>query len=427
MKTMGRAKSLVIVALLIGLPLAAFSLYLLIKSAERRRWHEMRVWCEQVAQEARARDPRRPVLRGVPVEGNAWDDYHAALASLGASTKDLHLAADYFYDRPKASVEKTRATVELHAGAFQALRRGVSRSFAERKVDWENPSDTVPGKLNLFAILAGCKARFLMEDGRGREAMELLLDTAQYGEDAALNGTVIDGLMGIAVLSTVMEELKRFLAPGRLSREDCRELARVLELLDQGFPREADAYAIEPMSTGFWYLQKGSIRAILEQLGWTKPDAAPTWRYGFSERLVIADAFSMDRLWSRRLAEAAGKPWNEARQIQADLDTDRRETKNPLVKVYSHIQETLSDRTDSVPRNAFRDCRAQLRLIRGVAAHRATGLIPHLVDPYGDKIRTSMTGTTLKLWSVGGDGVDDGGTGEWDGRKGKDIILEVER
>lgn len=66
-------------------------------------------------------------------------------------------------------------------------------------------------------------------------------------------------------------------------------------------------------------------------------------------------------------------------------------------------------------------------MLRGLASHRATGEIPAHDDPYGDKIRTSIEGNRLKLWSVGGDGIDNGGDGEWRGWRGKDIVLEVER
>jgi len=66
-------------------------------------------------------------------------------------------------------------------------------------------------------------------------------------------------------------------------------------------------------------------------------------------------------------------------------------------------------------------------LLRSVAAYRATGELPVLEDPYGDKLLSSISGTHLKLWSVGSDGIDDGGAGEWIYSRGKDIVIEVER
>lgn len=137
--------AIVVLSLLIAVPILALSLRLHIKSAESSRWDEMRRWCEDVARETRARDPRRPVLRGDAIEGNAWDDYEAALGAF-ASTKDLNVAADYFYERSNADPAKVRAIVQLHAPALQALRRGASRSCAQRKVEWENDgAPALPG------------------------------------------------------------------------------------------------------------------------------------------------------------------------------------------------------------------------------------------------------------------------------------------
>jgi hypothetical protein len=167
------------------------------------------------------------------------------------------------------------------------------------------------------------------------------------------------------------------------------------------------------------------METVLKDMGITDR-VSPTWRYGFSERLVIVDAFQEGCAIDRQLQAAATKPWKEARQIQERLSADRSWKKNPLLRKFGEIQEMLSD--PAAPRNLYRERLAQLRLLRCAAAYRSAGEVPVLDDPYGDKIRSSITGTRLKVWSVGGDGVDDGGSGEWDLRKGgKDIVLEVER
>jgi hypothetical protein len=66
-----------------------------------------------------------------------------------------------------------------------------------------------------------------------------------------------------------------------------------------------------------------------------------------------------------------------------------------------------------------------------MAAHyRATGEVLELEDPLGAKMRTVKTGGTLQIWSVGSNGVDDGGAGTFKPQAGKaqsDIVLEVER
>ncbi len=66
---------------------------------------------------------------------------------------------------------------------------------------------------------------------------------------------------------------------------------------------------------------------------------------------------------------------------------------------------------------------ARLRLIRLAATWRATGQVPPVDDPFGDTLRWSVSAGTLRAWSVGSDGVDDGGSGDWTG--GADLVLEV--
>ena len=303
----------VVSSLLVGLPLLVFLLHLYIRSAEDRGWDNMRTWCEKVARETRARDSRRPVLRGEALPGNAWDDYREGLASL-PSWKVLVPVTEFVNQSAKADRAKALGLVELHAPALQALRRGASRSHSDRNPDWENQKDLVSSRPGHFTTLAAGRARFLAEGGHPREAMELLLDAAQYGEDCARNGSVMEGLIGIAALSNAQDELKRLISTKGLTREDCQELARELELLDRSFPREAESYGIDAMSTGFNYLRLGTLRGVLDSLGMSDP-IAPTWRYGFSERLVIVDAFEQARDWDRQAQEAASKPWNQAAQV----------------------------------------------------------------------------------------------------------------
>ncbi len=422
---MGTARRWAIAAavLLVAIGGLTVTLYFAIPSAEQRRWEGMREWCEKTAREVRARDPRRPVLRGEPVEGNAWDDYQAGFAAI-ASAKDLRATADLLDKDPKADAAKVRSLVQMHAPALDHIRLGASRSSARRRIDWENAGENMyPRPSDRLLTLAVCRARFLLEDGRAREGMDALVDAGQFAADHALNGAGFEGLHAISLLWYVQNELKGFLDSTALGKEDCRELARALEVMDRNFPREADAEAVGPMTEGFLFLRKESLKEIMAHIGSTRPIKA-TWRYGFSERLVIVDAFETGVAVSRLTMKAAGKSWKEAIQIEDEINAEFRRPKNPLLRQFAEIQETLSN---SPRRNMYRERRAQLRLLRTAAHFRATGELLALDDPYGDKIRASVTETRLKLWSVGCDGVDDGGTGSWDGRKGKDIVLEVDR
>jgi len=414
----------VLSGVLVGIPLSVFGLYLYIKAVEERRWADMRSYCEQVAREVLARDSKRAVLRGEAVPGNAWEDYEPAIQSI--QYKNVSVASEYLSRHPKADRANAQTAVEQCATSLRALHRGASRAESRRRADWQSPGNGSSPSPNFLAIMAACRARLLAEDGHTRDAVQVLLDAAQFGVDAGWNGDLMDGYMSTGILHTTQEEMKWLLSGRTLGREECLELVRALEHLDQSFPREADAYAVEPMSTGCNYLRQGSLRAIMDATGMSDP-ISPTWRYGFSERLVIVDAFEQNRAWSRGSQEAAGKPWKEARQEYFDQLDLRTALRNPLLEKFYKIQQTLASSPPSPPRNPFRERLAQLRMLRAAATFRFSGEAPVFDDPYGDKIRSSMTEKHLKLWSVGGDGVDDGGSGEWDAGKGKDIVLEVER
>jgi hypothetical protein len=155
--------AMVIAILLIALPGLVYCLHLYIHALEERRWAEMRRWCEEAAREIRARDSKRPVLRGEALPGNAWDDYREGLASL-PNWKVLSPVAEFVNQSPKADRAKALGLVELHAPALQALRRGASRSHSDRNPDWENQKDLWSSRHSNFTALAAGRARFLAEE-----------------------------------------------------------------------------------------------------------------------------------------------------------------------------------------------------------------------------------------------------------------------
>ena len=76
-------------------------------------------------------------------------------------------------------------------------------------------------------------------------------------------------------------------------------------------------------------------------------------------------------------------------------------------------------------------------MLRTAVRYRATGEILELEDPFGTRLRHSEKDGRLKIWSIGADGVDNGGdNGGWlkwtkppnrPASDVKDIVLEVPR
>jgi hypothetical protein len=66
---------------------------------------------------------------------------------------------------------------------------------------------------------------------------------------------------------------------------------------------------------------------------------------------------------------------------------------------------------------------AHLRLLRAATAVLATGEMPAIADPFGENLRFKREGNESKIWSIGSDGVDQNGTGNWEGRP--DVVIEL--
>ena len=69
----------------------------------------------------------------------------------------------------------------------------------------------------------------------------------------------------------------------------------------------------------------------------------------------------------------------------------------------------------------------RLTLLRAAALFRAGGGVPDVDDPFDGKLYRQEAEGRLKIWSVGRNGVSDGGSGAWNPNEGKDIVLEVTR
>ena len=166
----------------------------------------------------------------------------------------------------------------------------------------------------------------------------------------------------------------------------------------------------------------GSVRAYLERKSQKQLDLA-TWRFGYSDHLLIASAFSEILAAMRRIEEGDQKPWLEASIITRSIDTELGASSNPLVR----LTESMRGRQGWIAlHESVKECQARLRLLRIATHYLSFGKTLELKDPFGSNISISRTPHRLILWSVGKDGIDDGGSGHWDPSQGKDIVLEID-
>ena len=133
-----------------------------------------------------------------------------------------------------------------------------------------------------------------------------------------------------------------------------------------------------------------------------------------------AEAFATMAAAVRRLQEADERPWIESRDLLKKLSAELSTHPNPIIQTAP--EEVLA--SDLLHRGH----RAQLRLLRAAVHFKATGEVLDLDDPFGGKLLRSLANETLKVWSVGPEGVDHGGTGSFHfDPDGKDVVVDVRR
>ncbi len=378
-----------------------------VESVASRRWAELQQRVPVLIAEARAREKRRPVLRGEALPGNAWDDYAQALAAItGLKTHELR---EFVNRTPKADRAKAEATVAAFEGCLAHVSTGAQRAEGTYPLNYEKGFEANLPYLwgaTCLAELTACKARFLAEAKRPQEAISLLLDGLQFSLDLGRN-TMLTAEMGSwLILKTVMDELKDVALDPLVKDVAWADLARALERLDEGFPNHGESLLAETAV----YAASASQKAMGNLL--EHPELWSQWRFGFSGRIVLADAVRTHEAWSRRAAKVCRGTWIDLGRMAGELEGLRQSEKNPILK--NNLPNLFMAR-------AGLERRAQLRLLRMAVGLRASGALKPLEDPFGGKLH----GDSGKLWSVGPDGVDDGGVGYWQHQHTGDIVLNL--
>ena len=424
--TKGRTPGWKIAALVLaGVAAVAGAAYGWLRAVESRRWDEMEATLLALEQETESRSGERPVLYGEPTAGNAWDHYERAreaLKGLGRPT----IVSEYVARVPRVDRERARQMVAGVAPALENLRKGSRCGTAAPTRDWRASSRQILPSQELAQLMIA-QARFWAEEGRTSDAARLLLDCARMSADIGANAETLGWMVSMAALYQTFDEIRELIAHPSIGKEDLLFLDAGLERLDRSLPSLGVAIVNGAMAEG-WELHRapsldGYVDRMCAAIQATRPPIS-SWRYGFSRQLLIASFFEQHLHRCRRVASLEDRPWPEARDLAGYVDSESGSSKNPLVKVI-HLW-TFTDSQCGLM-GYHRERRAQLRLLRMAARHRATGEFLRLEDPFGGTLSHAEKEGRLMLWSRGRDGVDDGGAGEWQPPRGKDIVLEVKR
>lgn len=379
-----------ILGIVAGLILAAFGgLYLWVRSAEARRWEEMGRLIEDLVAEAGSRDSSRPVLRGEPVPGDAWEEYGPILQEWDAAML--------------GSVTLRR---DWESGAVAALRRGVRRSSARNPYgqDWARGE----GRYPMNGILAlGASGLAYARQARDGAAAELTLDVAMFARDVGFNGNFGMQEGSHRLLLAALSHLHTLLQT--VGPEVSRQIARELEVLDRALVRSGYLMLNELAREG------RRFRTQEDGEWWGNDLPAPGWREAFSRRLMIAEGFQTLADWTRRTLEEDDVPWGSPQATRENwIWEEGVGGRNGLVRTAVQSEFVWSFEG--------RDLHARIHLHRLAAQYRATGEILQLPDPFGLQLRYEERDGWLRVWSVGQRRDNQGGEGDWD-----QMVIRVKR
>ncbi len=383
-------------------------LWLWVSSTARRRTEAAERALDARLFEIQRRDGPRPVLRGAPGPGNAWDEYRPALADAGSI-----VGFDRLLAQAESSLPDCTAADQLlaaHRPAVDGLRRGARCGISVGGYVW----DRDPARLSIndaaspnfrnfvrtrtVAQLAMLQARVRTEGKEIREAVDLLLDVCQFDRDVTAEGPIAHEMMGVDLLIRALDRLHLLVESAGLDRGALEAIDRSLEILDDSLPSHEEALRRESVAWGITFL--------------------PACRTGTVwNRLTALDTFERISGWMEMLGKCESLPWPEELRVYRDLYRQVHASRNPSLR-----GEAPGRLVNSL---LHRIARTDLRLIRMGARFRASGEQLDLPDPFGDRLRTSASPGSFKAWSRGPDGADDGGTGPWKAGAGRDIVLEI--
>jgi hypothetical protein len=353
------------------------------------RWQKMEDRVSELRLQAGLRKVPRTVLTGAPSHGNAWDDYAMAFDSIADNEK-----------------------------AVEYLRLGAQRADGRYPRDWDNNNGTGPANLSKardLANSAAAQAKALVQSGRRQEAVDLLLDVAVFARDLMANTPLLGRTNALstsyAAYDAAFEELRNLILSDKLTLDELTALANQLEVVDQEFPPLSAIVVTENLRIGTYMnalstdpSNAGNLPGRLNQGG---------WRFAVFPRATIAEAYAQYDAQMRRLETIDQMTFDSAKReidaIEVELGKSTNLTLPLMINARSLYQAMIS----------HRETLAHLRLLRAGTVLLATGKIPDLVDPFGDKLLVDPANGKTKLWSVGDVGENQNRTGQW--------VLEISR
>lgn len=369
------------------------------------RWDQMAVHLDQLGAERRARDTEREAAYGDTVDGPAWPHFEFALNEMKRvwDTMPIHNFDAVEAKTPEERAERDALLAELEP-AFEALHRGAHARDASTGVDLSDGSLEDAGALPMAWYLSNfavAKAQSQIERGEDLAGVDTLLDTMQLGRDLVTASSLVEEMMGLALLAN--EYLLQWLAGGGADQMSDEAKERWLDGMDRihaSIPAQSPAMAgeLERFLRGLRRTVKPEASQVswMSNQDWHGPSRGPGLAYQFSWRAAAADL--MDRAPDLvRRGEAAyglsGVATMEALEsLQAEMEADD----NPLIGHFGRYL-VITGRSRIY-------CMARFDFLRhALAVH--LGLDVELPgDPWGRGVRVEVDGDRVRVWTPSGEG-----------------------
>lgn len=361
-----------IVAAGTGLALLAFALGAgVVQKRADASWDGMVRAAAAIERAGLHREHWREPLWGDSVREPAHPHYDAALAAQAELGDDAHDALMAVIRAGPGGLYQTAADRELFRPTLLLLRRGAHAVDAgEVLTAGLDPFTRAPDLRACRRIVeaAVVEARHQLRAGRGTEAVQWTLDAATFGNDL-VRGPLIQQIIGNALTATATVEAW---SAGQLDALDDEALDVLAEGLARLDPRMATRLSFDAD-----LVMLARAFAEPEAAGLDFDDRLAAWRYGFSPRWMVADAFhQVQRLMARIDRRSASWTVREA-MLEREFAAAQ-ESLNPIVRA---ICPTLT----GVERQ-MRETLAGVRRLRLRIEHARGRALPELEDPLGDGV-----------------------------------------
>jgi hypothetical protein len=410
-------------SLLLLLAVIAVSFWAWVLAAADRRWAYIERQVRETMAAADHRGGPRPTIAPNPAPGDAWDEYRLALSKIEMiRASDEHLWK--LLEKPGVSKEIPlwAELAKMAPPALTHLGNGVRMAEARPTISWEfngfgshGPSE----KLVKLGMVALCMARVETSSGNTDRAVDRILEVMMFGRDVADINDRDSVSSGMFLLIKAADELRALLQSRALPHGALLAIQRALEVVEQGLPREgSDLRNTVAQLVGQRFRGHSLFEAFDRiKLGAVGPVRAG-WRSCFSTRLHEAEA--VERWFEVVSIHEKGLPrsWKQARELEGVSQRMLyRSPGNGIAEQFIMFVNDFSLHRETITR---------LRLLRMAARYLADGAMTMLEDPFGDQMKYSADESCHKMYSVGINGADDGGTGTWSGWC-PDIVLELKR